>query len=145
MRHPSPIRSFRGGGAGEKRKRKRKGRRGREKRPAPSRREELVLSAQRCSPLPLPRLRGGLRAVLGFPLAVPEPCRRMLCPLREAVAARQEWLGSEPANSPFQRYRSVEMAMCLQANSSACTAKTAQQCFLRWAPRVCLYEGLSSP
>lgn len=112
MRHLSQSRSFRGGGAGGKRKAKGKRgrgrRRGREKRLAAA--AGAARPVQRCSRCLCPRrsptsfvqLRAGLRTVLGFPLAVPEPCRRMPCPHQEAVAAWQEWwLCSEPAKLTF--------------------------------------------
>lgn len=95
-------------GEGEKRKGQEKG-----KGKAPRRRSPAGGAArpvQRCSRCLCPRrsppsfvqLRAGLRTVLGFPLAVPEPCRRMPCPLQEAVAAWQEWwLCSEPAKLTF--------------------------------------------
>lgn len=68
------------------------------------------------------KLRAGLSTVLGFPLAAPEPCRRMQRPLQEALAAWQDWLGSEPAKLTFaevpgrwrRRFVSRQRALALQ-------------------------------
>lgn len=113
MLHPTPSHPFRDGGAGEKRKAKGKRaggrRRGRGKPQLRPRRRGPAGGARpagrgsAAGPPPC-GAQGRARAVLGFPLAVPEPCRRTLCPPEgSALLGRSGWDPSPPS-SPFQRY-----------------------------------------